>query len=134
MVYDFLEAISIISPGFFLYWFNYMIELTKSGNESSNLLSLIKKYRDHIKINYPRLPNHTANLSFIGQPDQIDQSNGGDNSNNKDNKQDKNSGQSKSSKKGCGKYPYLYKGDPNNSKYTFEEYLYVNLAKCDSSW
>ena len=59
-LYDFLEAVGSLSPHFTEYWTNHLTTIIESGDNMPDFYWLLKKYRDSIRLNPPKISTKVA--------------------------------------------------------------------------
>lgn len=65
-LYDFLEAVGSLSPHFTEYWTNHLTTIRESGGKMPDFYWLLKKYRDSIRLNPPKIATKVAHATFQG--------------------------------------------------------------------
>lgn len=63
-LYDFLEAVGLLSLYFTEYWTNHLIIIRESGGKMPDFYWLLKKYRDSIRLNPLKIVIKVAYATF----------------------------------------------------------------------
>ena len=126
-LYEFLDAVVNLSPGFYSYWTNRLTEIADSDDKPPGLHTLLKKYTDYTKSNPPHFQARYANATLMGESDDVkDMETGGSD-------EKKQAAESKSGK-GRKHTKCPCQGIPDDGNHQFDKCPYVNPAIRPANW
>ena len=114
-LYDFLEAVGSLSPHFTEYWTNHLTTIIESGDNMPDFYWLLKKYRDSIRLNPPKILIKVVHATFQGN-DQSGKS------------------QQKDQTKTTRDLQCPCQEDPKQGNHVFDNCRYINLKIRPNGW